>query len=243
MLYGFSTGALAKGDFRRALAMLELHALDAVELSALRLSELDSLLEALPQLVLHGYEHITVHAPSKVSPGQEGLIARRLESVADLVAGFIVHAEVITDPAPWRALGVKVLVENADGRKPTGRTLEEFQRIMDGLPEARVCLDVAHAYQVDPTLLEARRLIRCFHPRIAQLHISQLDYACRHQALSLGVVAEFERLAALLPDTAVIVESAVSSDQIARQVELARRCFDVNGCASGNASNVVSVRV
>jgi hypothetical protein len=226
MLYGYSTGALAKGDFRAALAMIEQCELDAVELSALRIVEMPALLQVLPELGLKRYQHVTVHAPSRFEPEQEARIAEQLGRVADLVSGFIVHAEVIVDPAPWRALGSKVLVENADGRKRTGRTLEEFQCVMDQLPDARVCFDVAHAHQVDSSMLEARRLIRAFRDRIAQLHVSQLNHECQHQALSWGVVRSFHRLASLLPDTTVILESVVPADQITAQVKLAKACFE-----------------
>lgn len=226
MLYGYSTGALAKGDFVAALAMLEPIEIAAIELSALRVTELDALLEALPALPLQRYAHVTVHAPSWFAAEDEGKVADALARVADLVRGFIVHAEAIVDSAPWRALGSKVLVENADGRKRTGRTLEEFSRVMDELPDAKVCLDLAHAHQVDPTLLEAHRLSRAFADRIEQIHLSQLDHACRHQALSLGIVAELRRLAPRLPQTTVILEAPVGPHLIARQLELARACFE-----------------
>jgi len=225
MRYGFSTGALAKGDFRAALGMLDPHQLDAIEISALRLSELDVLLRDFRSLDLTRYTHVTLHAPSRFPAEAAGSIADRLASVADAACGIIVHAEVIDDPAPWRALGDKVLVENADGRKRTGRTVEEFRRIMDKLPEARVCFDIAHAHQVDPSLLEANRLLLAFRDRIGQIHLSQLDHACRHQALSLSIVAAFRLLAPKVPNTAVIIESTVAPIAIARQVELARACF------------------
>ena len=226
MLYGFSTGALAKGDFRAALAMLEQHDLGAIELSALRVAELPSLMQALPQLDLGRYQHVTVHVPSRFDPNQEATIAEHLSQVADHVTGFILHAEAILDPAPWHALGPKVLVENADGRKRTGRTFDEFQRVMDGLPDARVCFDVAHAHQVDPSLLEARRILRAFRDRVGQLHVSQLNYRCEHQALTWGVVSAFYQLAPALPDTAVILESVVGADGIAMQIKLAKACFE-----------------
>ncbi len=44
---GFSSGALAKGDFREALRMLAPHSLHCVELSALRVNEIAPLIEAL----------------------------------------------------------------------------------------------------------------------------------------------------------------------------------------------------
>ena len=62
---GFSTGAVAKGDFRRALSLLREHDVDAVELSALRINELEPLVAAIPDLDLGPFSFVSVHAPSR----------------------------------------------------------------------------------------------------------------------------------------------------------------------------------
>lgn len=64
--FGFSTGSLAFGDFRRALKMMERIPLDAVELSALREDELHPLLDALASLELARFTHVSLHAPSRL---------------------------------------------------------------------------------------------------------------------------------------------------------------------------------
>ncbi len=224
-MFGFSTGALAKGDFRAAIAMLDDYKLDALELSALRLSELDVLLSALPSLVLGGYAHVTLHAPSRFDEASEGALADKLLGALPFVGGVVLHAEAIVEPRHWIPFGDRLLIENADGRKATGRTLEELQAVMAPLPKARICFDVAHVYQVDPTLIEARRMIRVFGDRIAQLHLSQLDHACAHHGLTYGIVQQFQALMPLLPDVPVILESCVPADEIGRQLDLARSCF------------------
>jgi sugar phosphate isomerase/epimerase len=226
MRYGFSTGALAKGDFRRALQMLESYALDGVEISALRMAELPDLIEALTTLPLDAYEgRVSIHAPSKFTPEEEPELAARLADVAGDVMGIVLHAEAIHDASHWRSLGDKVLVENADGRKRTGRTTAEFAAVLSGLPNARVCLDLAHVYQVDPTMLEMRRMLKAFGDRVGQIHLSQLDHACAHRPLMLGIVHELRHVARLVPDTMVILESCVDEASIASQVRLAKLCF------------------
>ncbi|MGI0084760.1 MAG: hypothetical protein ACREBQ_06730, partial [Nitrososphaerales archaeon] len=62
---GFSTGALAYGDFRRALDILQGKRIAAIELSALRETELAPLIGALDSLDLSAFTYISVHAPSK----------------------------------------------------------------------------------------------------------------------------------------------------------------------------------
>jgi hypothetical protein len=64
---GFSTGALAKGDFPRALQMLRTAGVSTVELSALREHELPSLAHSLNDLDLTGFSHVSIHAPSNLS--------------------------------------------------------------------------------------------------------------------------------------------------------------------------------
>jgi len=66
-LIGFSTGAVALGDFEHALALLESTSMNAVELSALRLRELPRLIAALPRINLGQYAYISLHAPSRFS--------------------------------------------------------------------------------------------------------------------------------------------------------------------------------
>jgi hypothetical protein len=63
-LFGFSTGALALGDFRRALRLLQSVDADAVELSALRETELPDLMQAAGDLDLGQFQYVAVHAPS-----------------------------------------------------------------------------------------------------------------------------------------------------------------------------------
>ena len=63
---GFSTGALALGDFRAALGMLEAHSCKVLELSALRETELPTLMDSLDRLDLSPFDYISVHAPSRL---------------------------------------------------------------------------------------------------------------------------------------------------------------------------------
>jgi len=62
---GFSTGALAKGDFEKGIALQNEHDVDAIELSALRETELEPLVEAIASLVLTRFSYISVLAPSR----------------------------------------------------------------------------------------------------------------------------------------------------------------------------------
>src|SRR5260370_36202710 len=92
---GFSTGAMAKGDFRRALEMLQGQQADVVELSALRFDELDPLLAALPTLDLEQFSFVSIHAPTRFPLEIEASVIERLHSVAERGYPIVVHRNVI----------------------------------------------------------------------------------------------------------------------------------------------------
>ena len=65
-VYGFSTGAIARGDFNHALAMLKGRDSKAVELSALRDHELPVLASSVGALQLDQFSYVSIHAPRPV---------------------------------------------------------------------------------------------------------------------------------------------------------------------------------
>jgi sugar phosphate isomerase/epimerase len=62
-----------------------------------------------------------------------------------------------------------------DDRKPTGRIADEREAFFAELPEAGFCLDVAHAWSIDPTMNVARELLDRFRSRLRQVHLSSLS--------------------------------------------------------------------
>lgn len=231
MKFGFSTGSLAKGDFRLALQMLSGHNLDAVELSALREEELPPLLDALSDLDLRGYEHISLHAPSKLQNLSEQELVNLLVGVQFPI---VVHPDVITSPSLWCALGDRLLIENMDKRKPVGRTADELDAVFDSLPEARLCLDVGHARQIDSSLYEMRTILRRHGHRLAEVHLSEVNSACGHERLSRMAIEAFQQIAYLIPgETPIILETPVESEKIGLELERAGEIFKVRQLVAG----------
>ena len=71
MTIGFSTGALARGDFVQGLRLLEAKHVEAVELSALRSSELPDMLAKLPlylEKIKGSYSDICWYGPFPIAP-------------------------------------------------------------------------------------------------------------------------------------------------------------------------------
>lgn len=68
---GLSTGALAKSDYRTALADIRLNGIRVVELSALRSWELPAPVADIRNLDLHQFEYVSFHAPSRFDVADE----------------------------------------------------------------------------------------------------------------------------------------------------------------------------
>jgi hypothetical protein len=133
---GFSTGALALGDFRRGLKLLSGRGVRVVELSALRESELPGLMAALDELDLRGFDHISIHAPSKLRAMKEAAVAELLTPCIERGWPVILHPDAIGDHGCWTAFGRWACIENMDKRKPDGRTSDELEPHFRKLPNA-----------------------------------------------------------------------------------------------------------
>jgi hypothetical protein len=139
---GFSTGALAKGDFQKGIRLQEVHPeAGALELSALREDELDALIEALPSLGLDKYQYVSVHAPSLRSRLSEPELVEKLKKLTPYVLSIVVHPDVIEDINIWKQIERFVVLENMDQRKPIARTAIEMKKYFEALPNARFCFD------------------------------------------------------------------------------------------------------
>jgi len=223
---GFSTGALAKGDFRTGIQLQRHHhSLCAIELSALRENELPLLAEAATQLDLAQFSYVSVHAPSKLSTVSERTAFDEL-SRFPLSWPIIVHPELIRTPSLWRTLGSRLCLENMDNRKTTGRTVAEMRELFAALPEAEFCLDLGHARQIDPTMATALRLAKEFRSRLRQLHVSEVGRGGQHLPLSALAIYAYQLVAPLIPrNCAVIIESVIDSNAIESEARKASALF------------------
>lgn len=218
---GFSTGALAFGDFRRALRMLEGKTVNAVELSALRTHELPSLVAAADSFNLAAYNYVSIHAPSAFTAEEEPHIIEQLRSFVTKDWPIVLHPDAMHRMQLWREFGDLLCIENMDKRKPIGRQVSELEYVFSILPDALFCLDLAHARQVDSSMTEAYLLLKMFSPRLRQLHISEVDSNSKHDRISWSAARAFREVAALIPmHVPAILETPVKEDEI--EDELAR---------------------
>lgn len=220
---GFSTGAVARADFRHAIHLLRAHRVDAIELSALRVDELAPLVDAIPTLDLRDFRFVSIHSPSRYPADQEDSVLRQLKPLAAQGYPVVVHPDVIYTPASWRPLGGNLLIENMDKRKPLGRFVKELRQYFEALPQARFCFDIGHARQVDPTMTEAAMLLDVFGARLAEVHMSEVNTASRHDPISVNAVSAFASVAARIPEhVPIILESLIDQGQSDIETEISR---------------------
>ena len=229
MRIGFSTGALALSDFHNGFAMNQAAGVNAVELSALRETEMADLIAALDELPLQGMDYVSFHAPSSLHQISEQELVRQLQPVFERGWPVIVHPDIMTDLDLWASLGDRILVENMDQRKPIGRNTRELRQIFSRLPDARFCFDIAHARQVDPTMSIAVEILTEFGDRLAELHISEVDAASRHVSISQLAMRSYQRISSLIPAyIPIIIESMICEDEILNEVEAVRTSLGVS---------------
>jgi sugar phosphate isomerase/epimerase len=155
----------------------------AVELSALSASELPGLIAYLAGKPRLPFSYVSVHAPVKGHDVGEAQTARLLDDLPLWVRSIVTHPDALRDLRLYRELGTRLVLENMDDRKQTGRTADELVAIFDELPEAGFCLDVAHAHSVDPSMSAAQELLDRFRSRLRQVHVSSLRDG-RHVSLT-----------------------------------------------------------
>jgi hypothetical protein len=219
---GFSTGALARGDFRRALQMLSGKNVNAVELSALRQDELAPLVQQLGQIDLSHFEYISFHAPSAMEHTYEAIALELLQQVAARNWPIIVHPDAMHTPLAWACLEDCLCIENMDKRKPIGQTATDLAKFFEALPKASLCFDIGHARQVDPTMSEAWTILQRFRNRIKQLHVSEVNTQSKHDPISLESKLAFEKVSHLLPaGVPIILESRVEESEIDEEIQTA----------------------
>jgi len=174
---GVSTGVF--GDVRGVWPRLVAEACEvstyAVELSALSEDELPGLIEYLAAKPRLSFRYVSVHAPVKNRVMDDEASARLLNGLPLSVRSIVTHPDTLDDPAAYRDLGTRLVLENMDDRKSSGRTADELDVVFEQLPDAGFCLDVAHACSIDPTMGVAGNLLDRFRSRLRQVHVSSLS--------------------------------------------------------------------
>lgn len=180
----------------------------AAELAALSEEELPGLVDYLAARPELPFQYLSVHAPSKGRRMPEAELVSLLQGISPRVDSIVVHPDILKDLSCWTTLGRRLVIENMDARKPLGQTADDLARFFDALPEARLCLDVAHASVVDRTMAVALELLDRFGPRLRHLHVSSLDSEQHHVTLTAEDEARFAEVLDRCRDVPWILEAS-----------------------------------
>lgn len=205
---GISTGVFSELRFswRRLVAEACAVSTYAVELSALSASELPGLISYLGSKPRLPFSYVSVHAPVKGLAADEASRAQTLGRLPLFVRSIVTHPDALRDVRPYRSLGTRLVLENMDDRKHTGRTVGELGAMFDELPEAGFCFDIAHAHAIDPSMSVAHEMLDAFRSRLRQVHVSSLRDA-RHVSLSDEDEERFTPILARCRDVPWILEA------------------------------------
>jgi hypothetical protein len=228
-LIGYSSGALAKGKFNVAIDMLNKHKnVTAIELSALLYSELKTLIDAIHTLNLSKYEYISIHGPKFENETEEEITVETLLPLIDLNWNIILHPDVICDINKWKVFGKLLCIENMDNKKSFGQTAEELQTIFEELPDASMCFDIGHAFQVDPTMKEAKKILWMHGHRLQEIHMSYVKPDGSHNPLSVQCYKQYQLVARYITeDIPIILESGIEANKIQDELKTAHKYLKI----------------
>ena len=224
---GFSTGSIALGDFKKGISCLKEKKIKVIELSALRESELSEFQKEFEYLDLDSFNYISFHAPSKIERYSEREFVDILLEISKKQLHIVVHPDVINDFSLWNMLGSYLCIENMDKRKSVGKTTVDLEKIFEKLPHATFCFDVAHAKQIDFTMVEAKQMLTKFSSRLKQIHLSDVNSQSKHETLSLESLVSygnlFQNISHNIP---IILESPIDPVHIESEMQIASLIFN-----------------
>lgn len=132
---------------------------------------------------------LSIHLPLSDDPERLAAWAQSLP-----LNRFVLHPERPEILPLFRPLGSRLLIENMDGSRGSWRTPDELEEVFEELPEAGVCLDLAHVELIDPSLSLAEEFFARYSERIRQLHLSRLASDYWHLPLTDQALARFAPL-------------------------------------------------
>ncbi len=156
----------------------------AAELSALSENQLEPLIDYLSTEPELPFRYLSIHGPSKDRASDEEELVDRLCKLVRYTDAIVMHPDTIEDAAPYRSLGRKLVLENMDARKGSGKTSEELATVFEQLPDAGFCFDIAHAWSIDPDMSVATELLDDFGDRLRHVHVSSLSDELHHIPLT-----------------------------------------------------------
>jgi hypothetical protein len=178
---GISTGAYEneRDTWKAAVDRARREDWPCLELCAILPPLLNSLASYLTETVhLEEFARISLHAPVGI---------RSTDVVTHAILQLPLDGDVILHPDLYGAdetvhiLGDRAVFENMDIAKPFGTSVEDLGVVFERFPVAGFCLDVAHVWTNDPSLVLGHDLVDAFGDRLRQLHVSGIERDGTHR--------------------------------------------------------------
>ena len=187
---GLSTGpARPSGDWPELAARALAGSAGALELAGARdRDDLAGLVAYLAGGGPPGDAGLSLHVPAGIDASE---VADLLIALPARVERVIAHPDRLGDPALLAPLGPRLVLENMNARKRDGRTAAELAAHFARLPDAGLCLDLAHVATVDPSLALAGELLAAHGDRLRQLHVSAAAADGGHRRLTAADLARY----------------------------------------------------
>ncbi|MEI7690219.1 MAG: hypothetical protein WCI63_01160 [bacterium] len=180
MIIGFSTGCLYKTHDALDPATIDLfrrNDCSAVEIMVHRVSDIDKLIALKPSDLL-GFEYISLHAPIYDGSKKEEYInaLRAIERIHTVVRfnTVVLHPDLFDEFTFLKDINLPFAIENMDNRKKTCKSVESLQQVFKEF-DVPMIIDINHSFSNDPTMKLSEDLVKAFHSKIEEVHLSGFD--------------------------------------------------------------------
>ncbi len=209
--FGIATGSYVaeRDDWEAAIGRARTEGWRSIELTAMR-GRLAPLVELLGRAddPLAGFERVSVHAPVTMAGNPAEVVA----TLAPYPFDVVLHPDVYGDEPACADLGTRAVFENMDVAKDFGQGVDDLARVFAALPEAGLCLDVAHVWTNDPTLALGHELLDAFGDRLRQLHVSGIEPDGTHRTTTAADLALYEPLLERCDHVPWLLEAELEDD-------------------------------
>lgn len=191
----------------------ELKGANTLELIILNEDSLDFLIDNLNKNDYSYFSSLSLHAPSfKHNDISESIrILEKMEKVVNVldIKNIVIHPDAVSY---WEVFEqfkhLPLSIENQDGRKNFGNTLEDIKSILDKYKFLNLTLDLQHCFVNDPSMQLAQDFHKEFGDRVVEYHLSAYDKELNHVQLfkkeQLEIIKSLE-----LKDKRIVIESVL----------------------------------
>lgn len=191
---GFSTGCLYKTNIPISDRIRIFHNVGAtaIELSFSTYNDLFSF-KPEPETIedVKKFKYISIHFPWKEfrhdSNELTEKIIRKIRYLSESLnsEGIVVHPDIISSFTPLKRSNLPFMLENMDKAKETGTKPEHFEELKRKCDFGFV-FDTQHAYEHDPSMRLASRLLLIMGSRLKHVHISGQKQSERHTPIFMS---------------------------------------------------------